>query len=610
MKTLIHRFIVAFFLFFAAQSVFAATVAADYVLTGGKVYTVNAKQPWAQAIAVKGDRIVYVGDDAGAKKYVGKSTRTVDLGGRMILPGLVESHIHLLVGAVTSSGVHLGMDDTPDSVVRKVVDFAKANPARQVIFGASYNALIFDGNGPNKAALDAVMPDRPVFIFDHTLHSAWVNLKTLQLAGITKDTKDPPGGRYARDAAGEPTGWIVGSPASVPILKTLKAVDEESVLAILPNLVRGLTEFGFTAAMDYGSPVGTEESFRAVIRLDRNGGLPLHLALTHLVNTPALAVAAVETQRRYSREFKSKNVSLSMLKVIDDSVLENEKAALMKPYVDGTQAPPYFTPEQLLALYRCAALAGQGVAVHALGDKAVRDALDAAEVIRKSGDKKLRIIVSHAQFIQPQDRPRFGQLNVVLQTTGNWANVQPTYDRLIDKEQDETLQFPFRTVVHTGGILALGADWPATPGGFVYGVNPFINIYTAMHRQVPDALIADFGSANRVLPPADEVLTLDEAIRGYTINGAKAMGREKEFGSIEVGKKADLVMLDRNLFEVSHTELAGTKVLATMFGGKLVYDAVYGIGSDKTVDMTKLDEAATGGCSHGAMDSEFATHKN
>lgn len=593
-----NRSLLAVALLLATAGTSAAAVKADYVLTDGKVYTVNAKQPWAQAIAVKGNRIVYVGDNEGARKYVGKGSRTVDLGGRLVLPGLIESHIHLLVGAVTTSGAHVGMDDTPETVVRKVADYAKANPDRKVIFGSAYNALIFDGNGPNKAALDAVIPDRPVFLFDHTIHSAWVNSKTLQIAGITRDARDPPGGKYVRDAAGEPTGWIVGTPASIPMLERVKAVTEEGVLAVLPNLVKGLNEFGFTAIMDYGNAAAADASFRALTRLDRKGELSLRVELTHLVNTPALAATAVEVQRRYARQYKSKNVALRMLKVIDDSVLENEKAAMMKPYVTGSHAPPYFTPAQLLDLYRGAPRAGQGVTVHALGDQAVRDALDAAEAIRKSGDRKSRIVVTHAQFIQPQDRPRFGQLDVLLQTTGNWANVQPTYHRLIDKERDETLQFPFRTVVDTGGTIAFGADWPATPGGFVYGVNPYINIYTAMHRMVPDDLVADFGSANRVLEPAREVLTLEEAIRAYTINGAKAVGREKEIGSIEVGKKADLVMLDRNLFEVPHAAIPKTKVLATMFDGKLVYDAVYRIGSDRTVDMSKLDEGATGGCMH------------
>jgi predicted amidohydrolase YtcJ len=177
-------------------------------------------------------------------------------------------------------------------------------------------------------------------------------------------------------------------------------------------------------------------------------------------------------------------------------------------------------------------------------------------------------------------------------------NVQPSYVSLLGQRRNDTLQFPLRSLIDSGAVVALGADWPATPGGFKYGANPFNNIYTAMHRRPPKDLIAEFGSVNQVLPPAREVLTLAEAIQAYTLNGARQMGKEQEFGSIEVGKKADLILLSQNLFRISPEAIPATKVLATMADGRLVHDVAYGIGPADLTNLEALDQGAVGLCPH------------
>ena len=186
--------------------------AADFVLTNGKVYTVDEDRPWAEAVAVRGEEIVYVGDDAGAKAFVGEGTQEVDLEGRLLLPGFVESHIHILLGGATTSGLRLGVTDSIDDVLNKLGKYAEDNPERETIFGASYNSRMFSDEGRNKAMLDAVVSDRPVILLDDTLHSAWVNSKALELAGVTAETPDPNGGSYTRDASGEATGPFAYGP--------------------------------------------------------------------------------------------------------------------------------------------------------------------------------------------------------------------------------------------------------------------------------------------------------------------------------------------------------------------------------------------------------------
>lgn len=186
---------------------------ANFVLTNGRIYTVNEDQPWAQAVAVDGNKIVYVGDNDGAKAFVGAGTESLDLEGRLVLPGFVESHIHLMLGAATSSGLTLTMTDSISDVRRKLKEYADANREKKTLFGASYNAFLFDAKGPNKELLDKVVPDRPVLLMDHTIHSVWVNSKALEVAGITKETKDPPGANTsAMKTAKLPDGSRVALP--------------------------------------------------------------------------------------------------------------------------------------------------------------------------------------------------------------------------------------------------------------------------------------------------------------------------------------------------------------------------------------------------------------
>ena len=575
---------------------------ASYVLLNGSVYTVNPKQPWAQAVAVRGDQIIYVGSNQGARAYVGKGSRAIDLKGKLLLPGFVESHIHVLMGAATTSGVTLSMTDTLADIQRKLKAYAAANPSKPAIFGSAYNGLLFGEAGPKREWLDAVVPDRPVMLADHTLHTMWANSKALELAGITKATPNPAGGEYVRDSAGNPTGTIKGSPASVPVVRATQVITAADIERSLPKILAGLSEYGFTAAMDFGNPIASEQAAAALVKLDQQGKVPLRLSLLHLVNTPELAKTAVIDSITLAKKVRSAHVWVDTLKIIGDSVLENQKAALEQPYLKDGKTPTtnfgalYFDKPTMLAMMQGVAKAGQGTAIHAIGDRAVRTALDAAQAFRQAGDTKTRLIITHAQLVEPDQIKRFAANDVIVQTTGVWMNVQPSFVSFLGQKRNDTLQFPLRSLIDSGATVALGADWPATPGGFEYGQNPFNNIYTAMHRRPPQKLVAEFGSVKQVLPPAREVLTLAEAIAAYTLNGAKQMGRAHEFGSIEVGKKADLVLLNQNLFKINPEAIPATKVLATMAGGRLVHDVAYGIGDADLTNLEQLDQGAVGLC--------------
>ena len=577
----------------------ATTKAANFVLTNGKIYTVSPKQPWAEAVAVKGKEIVYVGDNAGAKAFVGEDTEQIDLRGRLMLPGFVESHIHMGMGAGTTSGVILESTDSLEEVIKKVKEYAEANPDKKTIFGASYSAFLFDDKGPKKEILDEIVPDRPVYLMDHTIHSVWVNSKAYEVAGITKDTPNPPGGEYVKNEKGELSGSIKGGPAHLPVLVATEAITSEGIMNSLPVLLEGISEFGFTTAIDMGAPFATEAIFDSYVAMDKAGKLPLRISVTHYINNEEMAKDAAEKLEANAKRWHTEHVWFDTLKITIDSVIENQKAAVLKPYLStGDRGSLYLGPDAMKKVVLETAKKGYGITVHTIGDRAVRETFNAAEALRKAGFKDTRFSTTHSQMVDPADRPRYKQLNVTAQATGNWAVPIKSYIEHLGQERNDTVQFPFRSWADDGVNIAFGADWPATPGGFEHGVNPFNNIYSAMHRRAPAHIREELGTYDATLPPVDQVLTLEEGIAAYTIGGARMLGIEDQIGSIEVGKKADLILLSQNLFEIGPEEIPKTKVLGTMFDGKIVHDVLYGLGDSELVGLDEVGDGATGLCLH------------
>ena len=511
-----------------------------------------------------------------------------------MLPGFVESHIHLAVGGATTSGAILAMDDSLEDVLLEVKKYAATHPEKETIFGASYNAFLFDDGGPDKSILDEIVPDRSVFLMDHTLHAVWVNSKALANANITEDTANPPGGEYVRDENGEATGAIKGAPAYIPVSNAIGAITAESMMSSLPAVVEGMSEFGFTSAIDMGAPIATEAAYEAMHNLSRDGDMPLRLSTTYYVNTPSLMANAVEKLDGYANKFRTDIFWFDTLKISGDSVVENQKAALLEPYLTtGDTGSLYFSRAELAKMAMDAAKLGYNTTVHTIGDAATRAALDAAGDLRAAGYDTL-FSTTHSQMVDASDRQKYVDYDVTAQTTGNWAVYQAAYIPLLGEERNSTLQFPLRWWVDNGVNVALGADWPATPGGFANGVNPFNNIYVAMHRQAPHGLESILGQVpGRTLEPQDQVLTLAEAVEAYTLGGARMLGIDEQIGSIEVGKKADLILLDQNLFEIDVAEIPKTKVIATMFDGRIVHDITFDLGDSDLVDTSRYDDHRT-----------------
>jgi len=553
----------------ASQSVSAQT--ADIVFTNADIRTMDKANPKAQAVAITGNKITYVGDNAGVKSLIGKETRVIDAHGRLMVPGFIETHLHLLVAAAAIAGVVADQKDTADDVARKVAEYAKKHPGKSTIFGTGVAAALLTSGKANRQVLDKVLPDRGVVLLDETNHNAWVNSKTLELAGVTKATPNPPGGTYAKDKNGELTGIIQGSPAHLPVINAAKAVTPEILSASLPKMLKILTSLGYTGAIDMGFPLDTESGYQSLIDLDKAGKLPIRVSLAYLFNTQALGKKVLSTIEDFSKRYKSEHVWLDTLKIVGDGVTENFKAYMFKPYLDhdgsgAMNSGDAFTREAAIK----AARMGFNVTTHCVGDRCNALMLDIYEEIRASGNKDSILSTTHSWWVRPEDRPRWAKANVIVQTTGIWLFYKPQYIPSMGEERNNTEQFPMRAWADSGAIIALGTDYPATEGGLM-GLNPFNNFYSLLTRQIAPPLIGTVAKKEKPLPPVDQVLTIEEAVRAQTAGSAKMMGKFDEFGSITVGKKADLIILSDNLFKVDVEDIPNTTVLLTMMDGKITY---------------------------------------
>ncbi len=560
----------AFLLLWAGPAL--ADEPADYILTNAKVYTANPQQPWAEAVAVRGDRIIGVGSDKEVEALAGPETRKADLKGLMVMPGLVESHLHVMLGAVAKSGVWVAEIPTKEGVVEAIGEYARKHPEKKVIFGWGYGSELFGPEGPPKELLDQAVPDRPAYIVREDGHSAWANSKALEMAGIDKDTPDPapPAGTFGRDAGGNPTGAINGGPANLWTISRLPgAITAESIRAAAGPMMEQVSELGITTVFDAGIPVATQEALDFLAETEKSGGLPFRYFASHYINDPAQAATAIEKLKALDKKYSGGNLQLKTLKITTDGVVENRKAAMIKPYNDGSGSGALnFEPEVISELSVQAAGEGYDIYMHTLGDLAVRVGLDAAEAVREAGFNDTIVTLSHCQIVDPADFPRFAKNKVFINSTGAWMYTYDDQEDILGERG--ALEYPYRTMMDEGVLFVNSSDFPATPI-----IDPFTHMEVSMTRRTP----GDDPDETRKNPQS--AITLDEAIAAYTINGAKMLRMEDEIGSIETGKRADLIVLDRNLADIPPGDIHRTQVLMTMMDGRVLHDFRFGWGDSK-----------------------------
>lgn len=545
----------------------------DFVFRNGPIYTVAGPRPWVQALAVTGDTITYVGDEAAAMALAGPGTRVVDLNGRLLMPGFVEGHIHPFLGAFLTSGVDLQVPTGADALAA-IAKYAGDHPDGP-IRGFGWRVDMFGPAGPTRADLDAVLPDRPGFFFAIDGHSLWANSKALELAGVSRDTADPiPGfSYYVRDENGEPTGYVLEVDAVLGLVNAIEPISPETMAALLETWLPKATEAGITALFDAGvPPIGDDQG--ALISLytdvEKRDALPFRVVASYSVKSPPVddAVAKFTGIRdRVSTDL----VQVGAVKIIGDGTQEGYTAWLLEPYADKPDSVggSPFTEDQWRQLIGAVDAAGVDVHVHACGERTARTALDAIEAaIAANPPRDRRHTIAHLVYVEDPDSARFGELGVIAQFSANWISADPdTVTNLAARYGRPRQDLFYRTqdVLKGGGRISLGTDWPAA--GYFSTYKPLDSIQIGVTRQL-------IGTADApVLAPADQALTVAEAVHANTLGAAYQIRLNNKVGSLEVGKLADLIVLDQNILEIDPHDIHRTNVTMTMMNGRVRHEA-------------------------------------
>lgn len=549
---------------------------ADLVLRDGAVYRVDAARSWARAVAVRDGLIAAVGTDAEIDTLTGPGTEVVELGGRMLLPGFVDAHVHACGAGVERLQCDLAEAHGLDDYLAIVAQYADSHPAAAWILGGGWSVGVFPGGMPSRHDLDRVVPDRPVFLSNRDHHAAWVNTRALEAAGLTASTPDPADGRIEREPDGTPAGTLQEGAMGL----VQRVVPRPEVAEQVAGIVEGqryLHALGITGWQEaiVGDYAVVPDCFDAYLEADRRG------LLTGRV-TGALwwqrgrgteqLPGLIERREQAGRQGRFQATSI---KIMQDGVCENFTAAMLTPYLDGhghetgSAGQSFFDPAELTAAVTAIDAAGFQVHFHAIGDRAVREALDAVAAARAAngpGDRRHHI--AHIQVVHPEDLPRFRELDVAANCQALWACEEPQMTELTMPflgPVRAAWQYPFGSLARSGAQLCMGSDWP------VSSPSPLWQMHVAVNRTVPPGYpYAPAGTGSVFLPP--ERITLPDALAAFTIGSAWVNHADHVSGSIEVGKAADLVVLDRNLFARPAAEIALAQVDLTFAGGRLVHD--------------------------------------
>ena len=530
---------------------------ATKVFKNGAIYTVNEQQEWAEAVAIQGNKIVFVGNDTDVESFIGDNTQVTDLNGKMMMPGFHDVHIHPIESASENTLFTLDTEELDAENFASVIDqAAKNHPDANWLIGYGHTIFtLLDSERPPVDIIDEVVSDRPVIIMEQTSHSMWVNSKALELAGFDDNSDDPIGGVLGRDANTDKLNGILIDNAGNIVMDLAMAPTEQSLQNDYEGLIQytlpELAKHGITSISDARS-FWQRDDHLTWQKVNDNNELTARVA----VGLWAYPDLDDETQlpklKALYQNDDSSLLKFNQIKLYSDGILVNGTAAMHEPYeidligLAGNRGLNYFDQERLAYYIEQLEPTGFDFHIHAIGDRGIHEALNAVE---EKGSDKGRHRVTHVEVVSPEDLPRFAELNVTAdaQVAGDFAQLAHWEENIeIIGETRADNAVPIKSLQQAGARVTLSSDWNVSP------FNPFIGLQNAVTR-------------------APQELTLAQAIRAYTINSAYVMRQEDKVGSIEVGKLADLVILDKNLFEINPSKIKQTKVMTTLLDGEVIY---------------------------------------
>ncbi len=541
------------FFFFGILLLFACskeTTPAEQIIIG-KIWTANAKQPWAEGVAISGDSIIAVGNENDILKLKVENTKVFRCEkGQLIVPGFIDSHTHFLEGGFTLSSVQLRDAKTKEEFVKRIADFAKTRKEGEWITGGIWDHENWGGELPDRNWIDAVTPNNPVWISRLDGHMSLANTAALKAAGITDEVKEVSGGTIVRDRHGRITG-VLKDNAKDLIDKVIPASSPEAEDEALQTAMNYVAAQGVTSVH---SMYGGLEAFE---RAHSRNKLITRIYAGRMLDQWKELKTEIDAKGRGDKWLK-----IGLLKAFVDGALGSHTAAFFKPFSDSPTDSGFFvnSEEKLYRLTKSADSADLHVMIHAIGDKAIHTLLNIFQKVEnENGLRDRRFRIEHVQHIAPLDIPRFSQLHVI-------ASMQPYHaiddgrfaEKLIGRERAKTT-YAFNSMIHQNAIVAFGSDWPVAPA------TPLEGIYAAVTRRTLDNKNPDGWFP-------EQKISVAQALTAYTIDGAYASFDEKIKGSLEKGKLADLVILDQDLFIIAPEKIWEVKVLKTMVGGEVVFD--------------------------------------
>ena len=531
---------------------------ADLIITNAKIWTVDKSLPMAQAVAILGDRIVAVGSSADVDAWRGPNTHVVDAGGKLLLPGFNDAHVHFVSGGMQLTNVQLKDASSPQEFARRIGERAKVTAKGEWILGGNWDETKWNPpNMPTKELIDAVSPDTPVFVSRYDGHMGVANSVALRLAGITAKTPDPPGGTVVRDAEGNPTGALKDA-ATDYIDKVIPPLSHDQRLKIVVRALAYAASVGVTSVQHLVASYDDIAVYSELLQRDE--------LTTRIYAAPSITQVDDLAKLGIGRAFGGPYLRIGALKAFADGSLGSGTAYFYEPFLNqGTNRGLLSDEMHPISLmrnrYMKADAAGLQICTHAIGDEGISTILDLySEVIKAHGEADRRLRIEHAQHMAAKDFERFAQLHVIASVQpyhaiddGRFAEAHIGHDRA-------SRTYAFRTFLDHGVRLAFGTDWEVAP------LDPLLTVYAAVTRATLDGK-----NPNGWFP--EQKLSVAEAIEAYTVGSAYAEFQEKVKGSITPGKLADMVLLSDDIFSIVPEKIRDVRVLQTFVGGRLVFDA-------------------------------------